>query len=133
MWADSKVGMARSARSENLVNKAARWTIEVAISALAGVAAFIAPDMLAPPQAWPNAPLFPIVREAVEHPRLGSFIALGVVGLLGGLFAHTHWALASIHEKLEDTASAIAEYELYLKATKWHSDVYPWRIPLAKK
>ena len=47
--------------------------------------------------------------------------------------AHTHWALAGIYEKLEDPASAIAEYELYLKATKWHSDVYPWRIPLAQK
>jgi tetratricopeptide (TPR) repeat protein len=47
--------------------------------------------------------------------------------------AHTHWALAGIYEKLEDPASAVAEYELYLKATKWHSDVYPWRIPIAQK
>jgi tetratricopeptide (TPR) repeat protein len=47
--------------------------------------------------------------------------------------AHTHWALAGIHEKLGDTPSAISEYELYLKATKWHSDVYPWRIPVARK
>jgi tetratricopeptide (TPR) repeat protein len=47
--------------------------------------------------------------------------------------AHTHWALAGIYEKLEDAVDAIAEYELYLKATKWHSDVYPWRIPLAQK
>jgi tetratricopeptide (TPR) repeat protein len=47
--------------------------------------------------------------------------------------AHTHWALAGIHEKLADNRSAISEYELYLKATQWHSDVYPWRIPLARK
>ena len=47
--------------------------------------------------------------------------------------AHTHWALAGIYEKLADGKSAISEYELYLKATKWHSDVYPWRIPLARK
>ena len=47
--------------------------------------------------------------------------------------AHAHWSLAGIHEKLGDTPSAISEYELYLKATKWHSDVYPWRIPLAQK
>jgi tetratricopeptide (TPR) repeat protein len=47
--------------------------------------------------------------------------------------AHAHWALAAIYEKLGDSASAIAEYELYLKATKWHSDVYPWRIPIAQK
>ena len=47
--------------------------------------------------------------------------------------AHIHWALAGIYEKLDDSASAISEYRLYLKATKWHSDVYPWRIPLARK
>ena len=44
-----------------------------------------------------------------------------------------HWELAGVYEKLEESASAIAEYELYLKATKWHSDVYPWRIPMAQK
>jgi tetratricopeptide (TPR) repeat protein len=47
--------------------------------------------------------------------------------------AHTHWELAAIYEKLGDSASAISEYNLYLKATKWHSDVYPWRIPIAQK
>jgi tetratricopeptide (TPR) repeat protein len=47
--------------------------------------------------------------------------------------AHVHWALAGIYEKLGDWSSAIAEYGLYLKATAWHSDVYPWRIPLAQK
>jgi tetratricopeptide (TPR) repeat protein len=47
--------------------------------------------------------------------------------------AHTHWELAGIYEKLYDSASAMAEYDLYLKATKWHSDVYPWRIPIAQK
>jgi tetratricopeptide (TPR) repeat protein len=47
--------------------------------------------------------------------------------------AHTHWALAGIYEKLEESASAVVEYELYLKATKWHSDVYPWRIPIAQQ
>jgi tetratricopeptide (TPR) repeat protein len=47
--------------------------------------------------------------------------------------AHTHWELAGVYEKLEESASAIAEYDLYLKATKWHSDVYPWRIPIAQK
>jgi len=47
--------------------------------------------------------------------------------------AHAHWALAGIYEKLGDSQSAGSEYDLYLKATKWHSDVYPWRIPLARK
>src|SRR5205823_6349097 len=37
--------------------------------------------------------------------------------------AHAHWALAGIYEKLGDSQSAGSEYDLYLKATKWHSDV----------
>jgi tetratricopeptide (TPR) repeat protein len=47
--------------------------------------------------------------------------------------AHAHWALAEIYEHLGMNASAKSEYQLYLDATKWHSDVYPWRITLAQK
>lgn len=47
--------------------------------------------------------------------------------------AHTHWALADAYEKLDRYQDATAELENYLKATKWHSDVYPWRIELARK
>lgn len=47
--------------------------------------------------------------------------------------AHVHWSLAEVYEKLNRPADAIHELNLYLKATKWHSDVYPWRIQLAQK
>lgn len=47
--------------------------------------------------------------------------------------AHTHWTLAGIYEKLGRYSEAINELYDYLKATKWHSDVYPWRIALAAK
>ncbi len=47
--------------------------------------------------------------------------------------AHTHWALAEAYEKLGRNADAVIELESYLKATKWHSDIYPWRIDLARK
>ena len=47
--------------------------------------------------------------------------------------AHTHWLLAEIYEKQERYDEAIAAFENYLKATRWHSDVLPWRIPLAEK
>jgi len=47
--------------------------------------------------------------------------------------AHVHWALAGLYEKLGDSAAAAGELDLYLKATKWHSDTYPWRIDLARK
>jgi tetratricopeptide (TPR) repeat protein len=47
--------------------------------------------------------------------------------------AHVHWGLAAVYEKLNRPADAISELNLYLKASKWHSDTYPWRIPLAQK
>ena len=47
--------------------------------------------------------------------------------------AHTHWLLAEIHEKLDNYNEAIEAFENYLKATRWHSDVLPWRIQLAEK
>jgi tetratricopeptide (TPR) repeat protein len=46
--------------------------------------------------------------------------------------AHVHWALANIYQKLNDTRNEITELDLYLQATKWHSDTYPWRIALAQ-
>jgi len=47
--------------------------------------------------------------------------------------AHVHWALAALYENLTLYKSAISELNLYLQATKWHSDTYPWRIDLARK
>ena len=43
-----------------------------------------------------------------------------------------HWSLAHVYEELGVEDNAASEYDLYLKATKWHSDQYPWRIDLAK-
>ena len=45
--------------------------------------------------------------------------------------AHVHWALAQIYQTLGQVSSAISELQLYVQATQWHSDVYPWRIQLA--
>jgi tetratricopeptide (TPR) repeat protein len=47
--------------------------------------------------------------------------------------AHVHWDLAEIYAKLNQPANETNELNLYLKATKWHSDTYPWRIQLAQK
>jgi len=46
---------------------------------------------------------------------------------------HAHWELAEIYEHLGMTTEAEHELDQYLQATEWHSDVYPWRITLAKK
>ena len=46
--------------------------------------------------------------------------------------AHVHWALAEIYRKLNQPRDEMAELTLYLKATQWHSDTYPWRIQLAQ-
>jgi tetratricopeptide (TPR) repeat protein len=46
--------------------------------------------------------------------------------------AHVHWALAGLYDKLGATKDEVTELDLYLKATKWHSDTYPWRIQIAQ-
>jgi tetratricopeptide (TPR) repeat protein len=45
--------------------------------------------------------------------------------------AHVHWALAQIYQTLGQSANQLSELQLYVQATQWHSDVYPWRIMLA--
>lgn len=45
--------------------------------------------------------------------------------------AHVHWALFEIYQALNDPANEVSELQVYLQATQWHSDVYPWRITLA--
>jgi tetratricopeptide (TPR) repeat protein len=47
--------------------------------------------------------------------------------------AHVHWSLAEIYETIKEPANQATELNLYLQATKWHSDTYPWRISLAQK
>jgi len=47
--------------------------------------------------------------------------------------AHVHWALAQIYMTLNEPTQESSELTLYLAATKWHSDTYPWRITLAQK
>jgi len=47
--------------------------------------------------------------------------------------AHVHWALAGVSEKLGQYSDAASELDLYLKATRWHSDTYPWRIDIARQ
>jgi tetratricopeptide (TPR) repeat protein len=46
--------------------------------------------------------------------------------------AHVHWSLASVYRSLGQPADEMRELDLYLKATRWHSDTYPWRILLAR-
>jgi tetratricopeptide (TPR) repeat protein len=46
--------------------------------------------------------------------------------------AHVHWGLAGIYQTLGNSAQEASELNLYLHATQWHSDTYPWRITLAK-
>jgi tetratricopeptide (TPR) repeat protein len=43
-----------------------------------------------------------------------------------------HWELAQVYEATGQNALAANELQSYVAATQWHSDVYPWRIALAK-
>ena len=47
--------------------------------------------------------------------------------------ANVHWSLAHIYDDLGKPEDAKKEYDLFLKASKWHSNPYPWRIEIAKK
>jgi tetratricopeptide (TPR) repeat protein len=47
--------------------------------------------------------------------------------------SHVHWLRAEIYEALEMYPEAIEALRSYLAASRWHSDVLPWRIPLAEK
>jgi hypothetical protein len=47
--------------------------------------------------------------------------------------AHVHWSLAQIFKETGASASEGSELNLYLQATQWHSDTYPWHIALAKQ
>jgi tetratricopeptide (TPR) repeat protein len=47
--------------------------------------------------------------------------------------AHVHWNLAQVYENLGRTTDQMKELQAYLQATQWHSDVYPWRIAVARK
>jgi len=46
--------------------------------------------------------------------------------------AHVHWALSEIYLATGAAPDQMAELKLYLAATMWHSDTYPWRIALAQ-
>jgi tetratricopeptide (TPR) repeat protein len=46
--------------------------------------------------------------------------------------AHVHWGLAAIYQTLGNSKQETSELDLYLQATQWHSDTYPWRLALAK-
>ena len=56
------------------------------------------------------------------------------IGLTGDLAnnAHVHWALAQIYRTQGNSTQEASELDLYLKATLWHSDTYPWRLTLAQ-
>lgn len=63
-----------------------RASVEWAAIAVAGIAGFVLPVLIWPPAQLFPSPLFPHLRTAIETTRLESFIALGVVGFLAGLF-----------------------------------------------
>jgi hypothetical protein len=73
------------------MHRFARSCAELVIVAIVGAGAFLAPVVLSPPAKLPHAPLFPLIRAAVEGPHAASFAALAVVGLVAGLFARTRW------------------------------------------
>ena len=106
------------------MNKTARTITELTLTALSGFAAFISPILLNPPNTLPKAPLFPIVRESVEHLRPASFIALAIVGLLAGAVGQTHWALLGLASIAAFPICMIAE----LAADPTSHNLFPFEL-----
>jgi len=73
--------------------------------------------------------------EAFQQEMALSPVTADTIALTGDEAnnAHVHWELAEIYEHLGRSTDELSELDAYLKATKWHSDVYPWRIDVAKK
>lgn len=84
-------------------------------------------DPTAQAQAYANA------IQAYQAELALSPVTATVTALTGDVAnnAHVHWALAQIYQTLSQPASQLSELQLYVQATQWHSDVYPWRIALA--
>jgi hypothetical protein len=61
-----------------------RQVVPLLFAPVLGVCAMIAPVLVHRPQHWYEAPLFPVVRNAVEHVGLPALGFLVVVGLLLG-------------------------------------------------
>lgn len=78
------------------MHQPARTAIELTASAVAGFAAFLAPLIIVPPPKLFASPLFPLVRTAVENPRMASFIGLAIVGACGGFFGRSSWMLLGL-------------------------------------
>ncbi len=84
-------------------------------------------DPTAQQQAYTNA------IQAFQAELALSPVTPQTVTLTGDLAnnAHVHWELAQIYQTLGQLSNAVSELQLYVEATQWHSDVYPWRIALA--
>src|SRR5687768_4850111 len=54
-----------------------------------GVASFIGPELLSPPSQIYEAPIFPIVRAAVEEMQLFTFLFLFCSGVILGVLLHS--------------------------------------------
>lgn len=54
--------------------------------AVAGIGAFVVPTALSPASSRVSAPLFPLLRTAIEHMTWQPLVALGFIGLLAGAF-----------------------------------------------
>ena len=46
--------------------------------------------------------------------------------------SHVHWSMAEIYHEMGKATEEAIHLQAYLDASQWHSDTYPWRIPLAR-
>ena len=92
-----------------------KWLI-LPIAAIFDLLAMILPVLLFPPVHWYDAPLFPVIRNAVEHVGRGQLVLLFTVGMALGFLSRMRPAilggvaisllpLAAIAEMVVDSTS----------------------------
>jgi hypothetical protein len=63
-----------------------KWLI-ISVASIFGLLAMILPVLIFPPAYWYDAPLFPVVRNAVEHVGREQLVLLFAVGIVLGFLS----------------------------------------------
>jgi hypothetical protein len=85
-----------------------RWAAWV-VAPLLGVLVMTLPVILAPPARWDDAPLFPVIRTAIERVGPGHLLLLFFLGLGLGLVSRRRAILLGLASMLLFPLTAIAE------------------------
>lgn len=127
LWRETNPSAAIELFQEVLQIDAQRLGVNTLIAETYVIEAQQATDPTAQQQAYANA-VTAFQAELALSPVTPQTIALTADTANN---SKVHWELAQVYEATGQNSLAKSELQSYVQATKWHSDVYPWRIALA--